>query len=63
MASSRKVGGMLEYLQSLATRLLMEEDGQGTTEYGLVLVLVSIVAIALLQVIGVKVTGLLNVWP
>ncbi|HWD64859.1 MAG TPA: hypothetical protein VG405_06765 [Solirubrobacteraceae bacterium] len=54
---------MLEYLQSLATRLLMEEDGQGTTEYGLVLVLVSIVAIALLQVIGVKVTGLLNVWP
>ena len=54
---------MLEYLQAVATRLLIEEDGQGTTEYGLVLVLVSILAMAVLQLIGVKVTGLLNVWP
>lgn len=52
---------MLQYLQALTTRLLVEEDGQGMTEYGLVLVLVSIIAMALLQVIGVKVTGLLDV--
>lgn len=61
MTTSGKVGGMLEYLQALATRLLVEEDGQGTTEYGLILVLVSIIAMAVLQVIGLKVTGLLNV--
>ncbi len=52
---------MLEYLQAVATRLLVEEDGQALTEYGLILVLVSIIGLALLQVIGVKVTGLLNV--
>lgn len=52
---------MLQQLQAVVTRLLAEEDGQGTTEYGLILVLVSIIAMAVLQVIGLKVTGLLNV--
>lgn len=52
---------MLEYLQAVVTRLLVEEDGQALTEYGLILVLVGIIAMAVLQVIGVKVSGLLNV--
>jgi Flp pilus assembly pilin Flp len=52
---------MLEYLQAVATRFLVEEDGQALTEYGLILVLVSIIAMAFLQLIGVKVAGLLNV--
>jgi Flp pilus assembly pilin Flp len=56
-----KVGGMLEYLQAVATRSLVEEDGQALTEYGLVLVLVSIIGIALLTVLGGKVAGLLHV--
>ncbi|HWD84627.1 MAG TPA: hypothetical protein VG321_02670 [Solirubrobacteraceae bacterium] len=56
-----KVGGLLEYLQAVMTRFLVEEDGQALTEYGLVLVLVSIIAIVALTLIGTKVSGLLNV--
>jgi Flp pilus assembly pilin Flp len=58
---SRKVGGMLEFLQAAMTRLLMEEDGQALTEYGLILVLISIVSMVFLQILGVKVTNLLTV--
>jgi Flp pilus assembly pilin Flp len=52
---------MLEFLQAAMTRLLMEEDGQALTEYGLILVLVSIVSMVFLQILGVKVTNLLTV--
>jgi Flp pilus assembly pilin Flp len=54
---------MLETLQAVASRLLAEEDGQALTEYGLILVLVSIVSMVFLQLLGVQVTNLLNVWP
>ena len=36
------------------------EEGQGLVEYALILVLVSIVAIAALDAIGTNVTGVLN---
>lgn len=50
---------MLDHLQALARRLLAEEDGQALTEYGLILVLVSIVSMIFLQLLGVKVFDLL----
>lgn len=50
---------MLDYLQAVAQRLHAEEDGQALTEYGLILVLVSIVSMIFLQLIGVKVFALL----
>lgn len=37
--------------------LMNEESGQGMVEYGLILVLVSVVAIAALQAIGGKLGG------
>jgi len=37
-------------------RLLNDESGQGTTEYGLVLVLVAVVAIAALSLTGTSLT-------
>jgi pilus assembly protein Flp/PilA len=56
---------MFAYLVSIHSRLLTfkgdmaeklrQEDGQGMVEYGLILFLVSVVAIAALQIIGVKV--------
>ena len=52
---------MLAHIQAVASRILLEEDGQALTEYGLIVVLVSVLAIAVLSLIGVKVTGLLNV--
>jgi Flp pilus assembly pilin Flp len=51
---------MLDYLQVVATRFIVEEDGQAMTEYGLILVLVAIVSMALLQLVGVNTTGLLG---
>lgn len=52
---------MLEYVQAVATRFLVEEDGQAVTEYALILVIVSVIGIALLQLFGSDVTGLLNI--
>lgn len=40
------------YLNSLATAIVREEEGQGMAEYGLILVLISIAAIALMGGLG-----------
>lgn len=39
-------------MKEIVKRLLTEESGQGMTEYALILVLVSVVAIAALQLLG-----------
>lgn len=41
-------------------RRLREEDGQGLTEYALILVLVAVLAIAALTLLGDNVTSALN---
>ena len=41
-------------------RGLTREEGQGLVEYALILVLVSIVAIAALKALGGSITGILN---
>jgi pilus assembly protein Flp/PilA len=41
-------------------RFLKNEKGQGLAEYGLILVLVSIVAIAALQVLGTSISSVLG---
>ena len=39
-------------MKEIVKRLLTEESGQGMTEYALILALVSVVAIAALQLLG-----------
>ena len=51
---------MLSQLHAVALRLLTEEDGQGVTEYGLVVVLVGIVAILALQLFGGYISAAIN---
>jgi pilus assembly protein Flp/PilA len=40
--------------------LLDDEEGQGLTEYALILALIAIVAIVALQILGGKVSGVLS---
>jgi Flp pilus assembly pilin Flp len=47
-------------LQLTVRRCAEDEDGQGITEYGLILVLVAVVAIAALTFFGGKVTSMLS---
>ncbi len=47
-------------LQALLTRVFDDEDGQGLTEYALILALIAVVAIAALTLLGGKVTDVLN---
>jgi pilus assembly protein Flp/PilA len=47
-------------LQALLTRVFEDEDGQGLTEYALILALIAVVAIAALTLLGGKVTDVLN---
>ena len=47
-------------LQLALARLFDEEEGQGLTEYALILALVAVVAIAALTLLGNKVTSVLN---
>lgn len=41
-------------------KFLMDEDGQGMVEYGLIIGLVSIVAIGALVILGPKIAGMFN---
>jgi len=47
-------------LQLMLARALDEEEGQGLTEYALILALIAVVAIAALTLLGNKVTDVLN---
>jgi pilus assembly protein Flp/PilA len=47
-------------LISMFSRCVKEEDGQGITEYALILVLVVVIAVAALTLIGGKVTSMLS---
>ena len=47
-------------LQLVFARALNDEDGQGLTEYALILALIAVVAIAALTLLGGKVTDVLN---
>jgi pilus assembly protein Flp/PilA len=47
-------------LQLALTRVFDEEEGQGLTEYALILFLIAIVAIAALSFLGGQVTKVLN---
>lgn len=54
---------MLELLNTLHLRLwtwFTDDDGQGLTEYALILALIAIVAIAGLSLLGGKVTSVLS---
>lgn len=47
-------------LQLLFARAMDEEEGQGLTEYALILALIAVVAIGALTLLGGKVTAVLN---
>ena len=51
-------------IQTLAARIqlakMQAEEGQALVEYALILALISVVAIGVLEVIGVNVTGVLR---
>jgi pilus assembly protein Flp/PilA len=47
-------------LQVLLARVFNDEDGQGLTEYALILALIAVVAIAALTLLGGKVTSVLS---
>lgn len=47
-------------LQLMLARALDEEEGQGLTEYALILALIAVIAIAALTLLGGKVTSVLS---
>ena len=47
-------------LQLMFARAMDEEEGQGLTEYALILALIAVVAIAALTLLGGKVTSVLS---
>jgi pilus assembly protein Flp/PilA len=51
---------MYTKLQLALATLFAEEDGQGLTEYALILALIAVIAIAALTLLGGKVTGVLS---
>lgn len=54
------LNNLFAYLMVAFTNVKEREEGQGLVEYALILVLVSIVAIAALTAIGVNVTAVFN---
>jgi pilus assembly protein Flp/PilA len=47
-------------LQLMLARAVDEEEGQGLTEYALILALIAVIAIAALTLLGGKVTSVLS---
>jgi pilus assembly protein Flp/PilA len=47
-------------LQTLLARVFDDEEGQGLTEYALILALIAIIAIAALTLLGGKVSNVLS---
>lgn len=54
------LNNLIAYLTVAFTDIKEREEGQGLVEYGLILVLISIVAIAALTAIGTNVTQVFN---
>jgi len=52
--------GLFVRMQMNFSDVLRKEDGQGLTEYALILVLVAIVAIAVLTTLGGKLTSVIS---
>ena len=50
----------MTFIQQLLASLRRDEEGQGLAEYALILALISVVAIGVLEIIGVNVTGVLG---
>jgi Flp pilus assembly pilin Flp len=48
------------YMQTRLSSLIHEEDGQGLSEYALILVFVAIVAAAVLILLGKQISSVLN---
>ncbi len=51
---------MRDRIGLMLVRLLLERDGQGLTEYALILALIAIIAVAALTLLGGKVTSVLS---
>jgi len=51
---------LLINLQLMLARTVDDEDGQGLTEYALILALIAVIAIAALTLLGGKVTSVLS---
>jgi Flp pilus assembly pilin Flp len=51
---------MLSTIQMRIEALIRDEEGQGLTEYALILVFISIVAIVALKLLGTNITSVLN---
>ncbi len=52
---------MAEYIKALYGLYVPEKyEGQGMVEYGLILVLISVVAIVAMRALGVSITGVFN---
>ncbi len=60
MNNSQMMISLYTRLQLALARIFDEEEGQGLTEYALILALVAVVAIAALTLLGSKVTSVLT---
>lgn len=52
--------GLFVWMQTNLTTALRREEGQGLTEYALILVFVAIVAIAALTLLGGRITSVIS---
>ena len=56
----KEVLSIFTQLQVVLARVFDEEEGQGLTEYALILALIAVIAIAALTLLGGKVTSVLS---
>jgi len=54
------ISQLVSRIQVRLEAIVRAEEGQGLTEYALILVLVSIVAVVALQALGTNITSVLN---
>ncbi len=51
------LNNLMAFLTVAFTDIKEREEGQGLVEYALILVLISVVAIAIMEAVGISVTG------